>query len=163
MQGQELPSFAGKDDEEHKEEQAEKEREQQRQRMLRRSRSAVELRSMGGGLARHGSTPDLQQLVRNSGLVELTNPEGQTYTAGRLSNEERAQKILRSGSSPSPGAGCLITSSIVFKTSSFYGNSHCDGLYAKEQTYFSPGNSSKAIIVSCLFTAQTSTFAQGGG
>ena len=33
--------------------------------------------------------------VRSSGLVELTNPEGQTYTAGRLSNEERAQKILR--------------------------------------------------------------------
>jgi hypothetical protein len=100
LQGQEKPNLAGKEGEEHKEVQAEKvkekEREQQRQRMLRRSRSAVELRSMAGGLARHGSTPDLQQHVRNSSLVELTNPEGQTYTAGRLSNEERAQKILRS-------------------------------------------------------------------
>ena len=72
----------------------EKEREQQRQRMLRRSQSAVELRSMPLGLPRHGSTGDLKKLPFT---VELTNPEGQTYIAGRLSNEERAQKILRWG------------------------------------------------------------------
>ena len=63
--------------------------------MLRRSQSAVDLRSMAtGGLARHGSTGDLQS--QRQYMVELTTPEGHIYTAGRLSNEERAHKILRS-------------------------------------------------------------------
>ncbi len=71
----------------------EKEREQQRQRMLRRSQSAVELRSIPVGMPRNSSAGDLR---KQPFTVELTNPEGQTYIAGRLSNEERAQKILRS-------------------------------------------------------------------
>lgn len=67
---------------------------EQRERMLKRSQSAVELRTMGGGLPRGGSSGDLQ---KRQFMVELTTPEGHTYTAGRLSNEERAQKILRFG------------------------------------------------------------------
>lgn len=78
--------------EESKEFSREKEREQQRQRMLRRSQSAVELRATPIGMTRNSSTGDLKKLPFT---VELTNPEGQTYIAGRLSNEERAQKILR--------------------------------------------------------------------
>lgn len=78
--------------EERKDADREKEREQQRQRMLRRSQSAVELRAAPLGMARNSSTGDLKKLPFT---VELTNPEGQTYIAGRLSNEERAQKILR--------------------------------------------------------------------
>lgn len=70
----------------------EAEKEQQRQRMLKRSQSAVELRSVPLSITRHGSTGDLRKQPFS---VELTNPEGQTYIAGRLSNEERAQKILR--------------------------------------------------------------------
>ena len=78
--------------EERKEVDREREREQQRQRMLRRSQSAVELRSMPVGMPRNNSTGDLR---KQPFTIELTNPEGQTYIAGRLSNEERAQKILR--------------------------------------------------------------------
>jgi len=59
VQGQDMGGFAGREEEVRKGGHAEKEKE--RQRMLRRSRSAVELRGLGGGLARHGSTPDLQQ------------------------------------------------------------------------------------------------------
>ena len=76
-------------------ERRDEEQRQQQERMLRRSQSAVDLRSMAtGGLPRHGSTGDLQS--QRQYMVELTTPEGHVYTAGRLSNEERAHKILRS-------------------------------------------------------------------
>ena len=59
---------------------------------LHRSQSALELRSMA-------RTPPSQAVISEAPkprfIVELTTPEGHIYTAGRLSNEERAQKILR--------------------------------------------------------------------
>ncbi|KAK9821137.1 hypothetical protein WJX81_006664 [Elliptochloris bilobata] len=64
----------------------------ERSRPMRRSQSAVELRSTNS-LARHSSASDLAHLEQVT--VELTTPEGHTYRVGRLSTEERAQKILR--------------------------------------------------------------------
>ena len=67
---------------------------EERERNLRRSQSAIELRSLGGpGLARQNSDADLKHYDRVG--VELTTPEGHTYHVGRLSVEDRAQKILR--------------------------------------------------------------------
>ena len=53
----------------------------------------MELRTLGGSLARQGSEADLNHCDQIG--VELTTPEGHTYHVGRLSNEDRAQKILR--------------------------------------------------------------------
>ena len=41
-----------------------------------------------------GLQVDLRE-QEESALAELTTPEGHTYKVGRLSNEERAQKILK--------------------------------------------------------------------
>lgn len=66
----------------------------EKERNLRRSQSAVELRSLsGGGLPRPSSDADLKHYDRVG--IELTTPEGHTYSVGRLSNEDRANKILR--------------------------------------------------------------------
>lgn len=62
-----------------------------RDRFIRRSQSAVELRSLG--LPQHSSDLNLKELQQVT--VELTTPEGHVYKVGRLSNEERAQKILK--------------------------------------------------------------------
>lgn len=62
-----------------------------RDKFIRRSQSAVELRSLG--LPRHASEMNLKELQQVT--VELTTPEGHVYKAGRMSNEERAQKILK--------------------------------------------------------------------
>ena len=62
-----------------------------RDKFIRRSQSAVELRSLG--LPRHTSELNLKELQQVT--VELTTPEGHVYKVGRLSNEERAQKILK--------------------------------------------------------------------
>lgn len=63
-----------------------------RDKFIRRSQSAVELRSLG--LPRQASDLNLKELQQVT--VELTTPEGHVYKVGRLSNEERAQKILKS-------------------------------------------------------------------
>jgi len=63
-----------------------------RDKFIRRSQSAVELRSLG--LPRHASEMNLKELQQVT--VELTTPEGHVYKVGRMSNEERAQKILKS-------------------------------------------------------------------
>lgn len=62
-----------------------------RDKFIRRSQSAVELRSLG--LPRQTSDLNLKELQQVT--VELTTPEGHVYKVGRLSNEERAQKILK--------------------------------------------------------------------
>ena len=62
-----------------------------RDKFVRRSQSAVELRSLG--LPRQASELSLKELQQVT--VELTTPEGHVYKVGRLSNEERAQKILK--------------------------------------------------------------------
>lgn len=62
-----------------------------RDRFIRRSQSAVELRSLG--LPHPPSDLNLKELQQVT--VELTTPEGHVYKVGRLSNEERAQKILK--------------------------------------------------------------------
>ncbi|KAL3140530.1 hypothetical protein ABBQ32_005110 [Trebouxia sp. C0010 RCD-2024] len=62
-----------------------------RDRLIRRSQSAVELRTLG--LPRQASDLSLKELQQVT--VELTTPEGHVYKVGRLSNEERAQKILK--------------------------------------------------------------------
>lgn len=62
-----------------------------RDKLVRRSQSAVELRSLG--LPRQASELSLTELQQVT--VELTTPEGHVYKVGRLSNEERAQKILK--------------------------------------------------------------------
>ena len=51
----------------------------------------MELRSLG--LPQHSSDLNLKELQQVT--VELTTPEGHVYKVGRLSNEERAQKILK--------------------------------------------------------------------
>eukprot|EP00884_Botryococcus_braunii_P015313 jgi/Botrbrau1/2465/Bobra.0226s0024.1 len=57
---------------------------------LRRTQSAVELRTLQGGMgSRRNSTTDLNH------IVELTTPEGHTYRVHKLNPEERTQKILR--------------------------------------------------------------------
>ncbi|KAK9819206.1 hypothetical protein WJX74_004583 [Apatococcus lobatus] len=63
------------------------------EKFMRRSQSAVELRSLAS-LPRSHSEVDLRE-QEESALAELTTPEGHTYKVGRLSNEERAQKILK--------------------------------------------------------------------
>lgn len=63
-----------------------------RDKLIRRSQSAVELRSLG--LPRQTSDANLKELQQVT--VELTTPEGHVYKVGRMSNEERAQKILKS-------------------------------------------------------------------
>ena len=62
-----------------------------RDRLIRRSQSAVELRTLG--LPRQTSDLNLKELQQVT--VELTTPEVHVYKVGRLSNEERAQKILK--------------------------------------------------------------------
>ena len=64
-----------------------------RDKFLRRSQSAVELRSLG--LSRQTTDHNLKELQQVT--VELTTPEGHIYKVGRLSSEERAQKILKYG------------------------------------------------------------------
>ncbi|KAK9863322.1 hypothetical protein WJX84_010512 [Apatococcus fuscideae] len=66
---------------------------EQAEKFMRRSQSAVELRSLAS-LPRSHSEVDLRE-QEESALAELTTPEGHTYKVGRLSNEERAQKILK--------------------------------------------------------------------
>ncbi|KAK9812677.1 hypothetical protein WJX72_001755 [[Myrmecia] bisecta] len=65
---------------------------QQRDRYIRRSQSAVELRSIGS-MPRAQSAMDLHHMQQAT--VELVTPDGQVYHAGALSKEERNQKILR--------------------------------------------------------------------
>ena len=57
-----------------------------------RSHSAVDLRTLSSA-----ALSDMQrQRELNSRVgIELTTPEGHTYTVGRLSAEDRRQKILR--------------------------------------------------------------------
>ena len=64
----------------------------ERERLIRRSHSAVELRSYAS-MSRGSSEGNLGDLERLT--VELTTPEGHTYRVGRLTQDERAQKILR--------------------------------------------------------------------
>ncbi|KAK9792035.1 hypothetical protein WJX73_008669 [Symbiochloris irregularis] len=68
---------------------------EERERSIRRSQSAIELRTLGtsGSLPRQDSDADLSSYDHVG--IELTTPEGHTYHVGRLSNEDRAQKILR--------------------------------------------------------------------
>lgn len=54
----------------------------------------MELRSLG--LPKQTSEVNLKELQQVT--VELTTPEGHVYKVGRMSNEERAQKILKSAS-----------------------------------------------------------------
>lgn len=61
------------------------------ERIMRRSQSALELRSMS---LHHSQSSG--QMNEYSGTVELTTPEGHVYHVGRLTDEERSTKILRS-------------------------------------------------------------------
>ena len=57
-------------------------------------------------MPRQASDLNLKELQQVT--VELTTPEGHVYKVGRLSNEERAQKILKCVKIPEQAQLCFV-------------------------------------------------------